>query len=65
MGTKQSNKTVDEDEEDFYFEDWETSSSRNKSNLVLNNYKFKSIRRLCRNKRYRFRHIFQSTISPT
>jgi calcium-dependent protein kinase len=37
MGTKQSNKTVDEDEEDFYFEDWETSSSRNKSNLVLNN----------------------------
>ncbi len=37
MGIKQSNKTVDEDEEDFYFEDWETSSSRNKSNLVLNN----------------------------
>ena len=37
MGTKQSSKTVDEDEEDFYFEDWETSSSRNKSNLVLNN----------------------------
>ena len=37
MGTKQSNKTVDEDEEDFYFEDWETSLSRNKSNLVLNN----------------------------
>ena len=37
MGTKHSNKTVDEDEEDFYFEDWETSSSRNKSNLVLNN----------------------------
>ena len=37
MGTKQSNKTVDEDEEDFYFEDWETSASRNKSNLVLNN----------------------------
>ena len=37
MGIKQSNKTVDEDEEDFYFEDWETSSSKNKSNLVLNN----------------------------
>ena len=37
MGTKHSNKTVDEDEEDFYFEDWETSASRNKSNLVLNN----------------------------
>ena len=37
MGTKHSNKTVDEDEEDFYFEDWETSSSKNKSNLVLNN----------------------------
>ena len=36
MGIKNSNKTPDKDDEDFYFEDWETSSSRNKSNLVLN-----------------------------
>ena len=37
MGTKQSNKSIDENDEEFYFEDWETSSSKNKSNLVFNN----------------------------
>ena len=37
MGTKQANKSKDENDEEFYFEDWETSSSKNKSNLVFNN----------------------------
>ena len=39
MGQK-SNESLKEEEEDFYFEDWETSSSRqnkNKGNIVLNN----------------------------
>ena len=37
MGTKQK-ETTKEDEEDFYFEDWKTSSSKkNKTNIVLDN----------------------------
>ena len=36
MGQK-SGKAMKEEEEDFYFEDWETASSKNKSNIVLNN----------------------------
>ena len=39
MGQK-SNESLKEEEEDFYFEDWETASSRqnkNKSNIVVNN----------------------------